>query len=149
MLPDWFRSLFVKGLKFTAIGIFGALIDYGTRQLMLYLGVWPFAARGISYIVGSTFAYYANSFFTFNGDRSRAEKARATVTYIVCFGTAVLVDLIWRHAFPEMPHYLFWSWFASQAAATILNFSLQNLWVFKAAEPESAGGDSPSATSHA
>ncbi|GAA1708630.1 hypothetical protein GCM10009702_08780 [Propioniferax innocua] len=139
VLPDWFRSLFVKGLKFTAIGIFGALIDYGTRQLMLHLGVWPFAARGISYIVGSTFAYYANSFLTFSGDRSAAEKMRATVTYIVCFCAAVLVDFGWRHTFPEMQNTLFWSWFASQATATILNFSMQNLWVFKAAKPVSTG----------
>lgn len=132
VLPDWFRSLFVKGLKFTGIGIVGALIDYGTRTLMLHLGVWPFVARGISYIVGSTFAYYANSFFTFGGDRSRAEKLRATVTYVVCFVTAVLVDFVFRHSFAGLPHYLFWSWFFSQAAATILNFGLQNLWVFKA-----------------
>lgn len=140
VLPDWFRSLFIKGLKFTGIGIFGALIDYGTRTLMLYLGVWPFAARGISYIVGSTFAYYANSFLTFGGDRSAAEKFRAAVTYVVCFCTAVLVDFAVRHLFPGMPHVLFWSWFFSQAAATVLNFGLQNVWVFRAGREDQTRG---------
>lgn len=148
VLPTWLGSLVVKGLKFTGIGVFGALIDFGTRQLMLYLGVWPFAARGISYIVGSTFAYYANSFLTFGGDRSAAEKARAAITYVVCFCTAVLVDFGWRHGFARMPHVLFWSWFFSQAAATVLNFGLQNLWVFRAHRTAGARTDAAPTSSN-
>ena len=36
----------------------------------------------------------------------------------------------------DVPHVLTISWVISQAAATILNFSIQNLWVFRAGNAE-------------
>ena len=131
-----FRNLLKKGINFTLVGVVGAIFDYGTRFILLHFGVPAFIARGSSYIVGSTVAYYLNSFFTFKGDRSAAEKTRATISYIVCFCTAVLVDLIVRHTMADVPHVLTISWVISQAAATILNFSIQNLWVFRAANAD-------------
>ncbi|KAB1504368.1 GtrA family protein [Corynebacterium sp. 320] len=119
-----------KILTFTLVGIVGAFFDYGTRTLLLHVGVLGFLARGCSYIVGSTVAYYLNSYFTFNGNRSRTEKARAAAVYCLCFTAAVLVDLAIRKQFPEVPHVLLWSWVFSQAVATVLNFLLQNFWVF-------------------
>lgn len=119
---------------FTLVGVVGACFDFGTRTLLLNLGVIGFAARACSYIVGSTVAYYLNSFFTFQGDRSGAEKARAAVVYTICFLTAVVVDALMRNWGTDLPHILFWSWFVSQAGATVLNFVLQNTWVFRAHE---------------
>ena len=110
------------------------MLDFGTRTLLLNLGVIGFVARACSYIVGSTVAYYLNSFFTFQGDRSGAEKARAAVVYTICFLTAVVVDALMRNWGTDLPHILFWSWFVSQAVATVLNFVLQNTWVFRAQE---------------
>ncbi len=52
---------------FTLVGVVGACFDFGTRTLLLNLGVIGFVARACSYIVGSTVAYYLNSFFTFQG----------------------------------------------------------------------------------
>ena len=118
-----FRNLLKKGINFTLVGVVGAIFDYGTRFILLHFGVPAFIARGSSYIVGSTVAYYLNSFFTFKGDRSAAEKTRATISYIVCFCTAVFVDMIVRHTMADVPHVLTISWVISQAAATILNFS--------------------------
>ena len=80
-----FRNLLKKGINFTLVGVVGAIFDYGTRFILLQFGVPAFIARGSSYIVGSIVAYYLNSFFTFKGDRSAAEKTRATISYIVCF----------------------------------------------------------------
>ena len=128
------RALTRKLVIFTLVGVVGACFDFGTRTLLLNLGVIGFVARACSYIVGSTVAYYLNSFFTFQGDRSRAEKARAAVVYTVCFIAAVLVDALMRLSATELPHILFWSWFVSQAVATVLNFVLQNTWVFRTKE---------------
>jgi putative membrane protein len=41
-----------------------------------------------------------------------------------------------RHTMADVPHVLTISWVISQAAATILNFSIQNLWVFRAANAD-------------
>lgn len=124
-------TIWTKAIRFFLVGIVGALFDYGTRTLLLYLGIPGFIARGGSFMVGSTVAYYLNSFFTFQGDQSRGEKSRAAVVYAGCFFAAVIVDLLIRRSFHGSDHVLFWSWFFSQAAATLLNFSLQNSWVFK------------------
>ncbi|AZA14255.1 GtrA family protein [Corynebacterium choanae] len=134
------RTLVRKIVNFTLVGVVGAVCDYGSRFVMLALGVPPFVARGGSYIVGSTVAYYLNSFFTFSGDRSAKEKSRAAVSYVVCFCLAVLVDAAVRHGVPQLPYLYTWSWVASQAVATITNFLLQNLWVFQAgkAQPKPA-----------
>ena len=135
-----FRNLIKKGINFTLVGVVGAIFDYGTRFILLHFGVPAFIARGSSYIVGSTVAYYLNSFFTFQGDRSAAEKRRAAISYILCFCTAVLVDLVARHMLADVPHMLTISWVLSQAAATLLNFTIQNVWVFQAgAEGDSEG----------
>ncbi|MFD2455001.1 GtrA family protein [Corynebacterium mendelii] len=120
-----------KIINFTLVGVVGAICDYGSRWIMLSLGVPAFAARGGSYIIGSTVAYYLNSFFTFSGNRSRGEKIRAAVSYVVCFTLAVGVDALVRHTLPDLPYLYTVSWVASQAVATITNFLLQNLWVFQ------------------
>lgn len=125
------RASLRKISTFILVGVMGAFSDYGTREILLSFGALGFVARGCSYIVGSTVAYYLNSYFTFEGNRSRSEKLRAMLAYCVCFVSAVLVDLLLRERFSELPHILFISWFASQAVATVLNFTLQNFWVFK------------------
>ena len=121
-----------KLIRFVGVGCVGAVCDYGTRTLLLHLGVIGVLARAGSYIVGSVVAYYLNSYVTFDGDRSAAEKRRAAVVYLFCFGAAVLVDFLCRRQLDSLPHYRFWAWFVSQAVATVLNFLLQNFWVFRA-----------------
>lgn len=128
-----------KVSTFSFIGIVGAFVDYGTRSVLLWAGLPGFLARACSYIAGSTVAYYLNSFYTFDGDRSAEEKKRAGFVYLVCFIAAVTVDAGLRKAFPEIPNILFWSWFVSQGVATVLNFTLQNFWVFRAQETGSGG----------
>lgn len=125
-------------VAFGLVGLLGATTDFGTRQLVLSVGADPTVARAASYLAGSTVAYYLNSYVTFAGTRSRAEKARAAVVYAFCFAVAVLVDSLVRHLFSVLPHVLLISWVTSQAVATVLNFTLQNLWVFKS---RAADGD--------
>ncbi|AHW62811.1 Putative membrane protein [Corynebacterium glyciniphilum AJ 3170] len=125
--------MFRKVLCFGSVGVIGAIVDFSTKALLLHLGAPGVFARGGSYIVGSTVAYYLNSYLTFSGERSVAEKARAAASYVVCLTAAVLVDWLIGHVFPSMPGILFWSWFVSQGVATTLNFLLQNFWVFRPA----------------
>lgn len=128
------KSLGVKLLRFALVGVAGALVDFSTRALLLHLGFPGSVARGCSYIIGSTVAYYLNSYVTFGGERSRFEKLRAATAYLLCFSAAVAVDVLLRHLAPSLPGVLFWSWFGSQVVATMLNFLLQNWWVFRTRE---------------
>lgn len=128
------KELLRKLSSFVLVGIVGAVVDFSIRSLLLHFGLPGTLARAGSYISGSTVAYYLNSYFTFNGVRSREEKLKATASYVACFLTAVAVDYAMRRVFGESGSALFWSWFFSQAAATSLNFLLQNMWVFRKRE---------------
>lgn len=116
--------------RFFLIGVGGAIVDYGTRWILLSLGVLPTVSRAGSYIAGSTFAYYLNSRFTFGGNRSRPEMIRAALVYSLCFALAVIVDWACRTTYSGA-YYLQLSWVVSQGVATVVNFVLQKLWVFK------------------
>lgn len=120
-----------KLLRFTLVGIVGAVIDYSVRTLLLALGMPGVVARAGSYIVGSTAAYYLNSWVTFDGQRDTKEKTRAAVSYLLCFLTAVGVDWVVRAGFGDSKQVLLASWVVSQACATALNFLLQAFWVFR------------------
>lgn len=50
----------------------------GTMHFLETSGANALISRAISYILGSLFAYYTNSFVTFSGNRSAAEKLRAS-----------------------------------------------------------------------
>ncbi|WP_367620302.1 GtrA family protein [Corynebacterium sp.] len=133
--PSPEAALFRKILRFGTVGVVGAVVDFSTKALLYALGVPEPLARAGSYIVGSTVAYYLNSHVTFNGERTRAEKTRAAVSYLLCFSAAVLVDHLVGIIVPTLPNVFFWSWFVSQGVATVLNFLLQNFWVFRTTSP--------------
>lgn len=128
------KELLRKGSSFVLVGVVGAAVDFSVRSLLLHVGLPGIPARAGSYICGSAVAYYLNSYFTFHGVRSREEKVKAAASYLVCFLTAVAVDDAMRRALTESAADLFWSWFVSQAAATSLNFVMQNVWVFRTRE---------------
>ncbi|RAV31345.1 hypothetical protein DLJ54_08850 [Corynebacterium heidelbergense] len=117
--------------RFGLVGIAGALFDYGSRALLISVSVNPTCARALSYAIGSTVAYLLNSYFTFDGERSSAEKRRAIVAYATCFALAVVVDHQVRTLVDLSDKTLLVSWIVSQAVATLVNFLLQSLWVFR------------------
>lgn len=119
-------------LVFCIVGIGGAIIDYGSMRLFEAAGGGTLISRGASYFLGSLFAYYANSFFTFSGDRSSTEKGKAIVAYSTCFVVVMLVNKAMRLLLGSLPGMVFYAWFISQAVATSLNFLLQSKWVFSA-----------------
>lgn len=117
--------------SFTLVGVLAAGVDFGTLWLLLQLGLIPPLSRAGSYVAGSTFAYYLNSYVTFSGNRSPAEKTRAAVSYLVCWSLAVGVNSLFRWWFDSMDNLVFWAWFVSQGCATCVNYLLQRLWVFR------------------
>lgn len=118
-------------LSFTLVGVLAAGVDFGSLWLLLQLGLIPPISRAGSYVAGSTFAYYLNSYVTFSGNRSSAEKGRAIVSYLICWSLAVGVNSLFRWGFGSMDDLVFWAWFVSQGCATCVNYLLQSFWVFR------------------
>lgn len=89
-------GLLTQVFRFVLIGGFCALVDSGIYWLLLEAGMWVHLAKAISFIAGTTTAYFLNRRFTFTA----AQKGGAgqlggfvllyTVTFFVNVGTNAL-----------------------------------------------------------
>jgi putative flippase GtrA len=116
--------------RFVLIGGFCALVDFGIYQLLLSFGLWVHAAKAVSFICGTTTAYFLNRRFTFTSaggvERLGGFVLLYTVTFFVNVGTnALMLQLVhfsWRIPF---------AWVVAQGLATVINFVMLRTVVFK------------------
>jgi putative flippase GtrA len=120
--------------RFVLIGGFCALVDFGVYQLLLHAGLWVHLAKAISFVAGTTTAYFLNRRYTFAAGRNDGVAqaggfvALYTVTFFVNVGTnALLLTLLapsrWEIAL---------AWVVAQATATTINFVMLRTVVFRA-----------------
>jgi putative flippase GtrA len=123
--------------RFVLIGGFCALVDFGVYQGLLALGLWVHAAKALSFIAGTTTAFFLNRRFTFAaGNTGRAGQLGGfvllyTVTFFVNVGTNAL-----------MLHFglaIALAWVVAQGVATVINFVMLRTVVFKESSRTSAG----------
>jgi putative flippase GtrA len=125
-------GLFAQLLRFTLIGGFSALVDFGVYHLLLQAGLWVHAAKGTSFIIGTTTAYLLNRRFTFG--HSDGGKSRF-LGFVLLYGTTFFINvgvnataLIWL---PEMVLRTTVAWVIAQAVATVVNFVMLRTVVFR------------------
>lgn len=67
-----YRNEFIRFLKFTVVGVIGAVVDFGTFGLMhLLLGLPGVLAQGISFSAAVTSNFVWNRFWTYPDSRSK------------------------------------------------------------------------------
>jgi putative flippase GtrA len=120
--------------RFVLIGGFCALVDFGVYQLFLHLGLWVHLAKALSFVAGTTTAYFLNRRFTFAaGRRDGAGQLGGFallygVTFLVNVGTnALLLALL-----PASRWEIALAWVVAQGTATTINFVMLRTVVFKA-----------------
>lgn len=124
--------------RFVLIGGFCALVDFGVYQLLLSFGLWVHLAKAVSFVCGTTTAYFLNRRFTFAASGGAGQLggfvALYTVTFFVNVGTnALVLQLVhfsWRIPF---------AWVAAQGFATVINFIMLRTVVFKESSRTSDG----------
>lgn len=130
-------------LRFALIGGFCALLDYGTYTGERVLGMdsspWVNIARAISFIVGTTTAYFLNRKFTFSAGRreGKGQVGGFVLLYAVTFFVAVGVNALMLTVLPESTWQATVAWVISQGTATAINFVMLKWVVFR--EPKSQG----------
>ncbi|HET6499441.1 MAG TPA: GtrA family protein [Amycolatopsis sp.] len=128
-------------LRFALIGGFCALLDYGTytgeRVLGMEASPWVNIARAISFIVGTTTAYFLNRKFTFSAGREqgRGQVGKFVLLYTVTFFVAVGVNALMLAVLPQWTFQATLAWVISQGTATAINFVMLKWVVFR--EPKS------------
>ena len=124
-------------VRFVLIGGLAALVDLGVYQLLLLGGLWAPAAKGVSFILGTTTAYLLNRRFTFasstgGGSRFLGFLLLYSSTFAVNVGVASLVlhllgaPSVGTPALPALA-----AWFVAQACATTINFIVMRTVIFR------------------
>ncbi|EID54143.1 GtrA family protein [Saccharomonospora xinjiangensis] len=119
--------------RFVLIGGFCALVDFGLYWLLLQAGLWVHLAKALSFVAGTTTAYFLNRRFTFTA----AQKGGAgqlggfmllyTVTFFVNVGTNALA----LHLLPDLRWQVAIAWIVAQGTATTINFIMLKWVVFR------------------
>lgn len=118
--------------RFILVGGLCALVDSGSYWALLQLGVWVHLAKAISFIAGTTTAFFLNRRFTFRAAAGGAGQAGGfavlyTVTFFVNVGTnALMLQLLpaWRWEYAL-------AWVIAQGTGTAINFVMLRTVVFK------------------
>lgn len=125
-------------VRFALIGGFCALLDYGTYTGVRTLGMdsspWVNIARAISFVVGTTTAYFLNRKFTFSAGRRQGGSQIGgfvllyTVTFFVAVGVNALMLAVLPTTLWQQPTF---AWVISQGTATAINFVMLKWVVFR------------------
>ncbi len=119
--------------RFVVVGALSALVDFGVYHGLLAVGLFPSAAKAVSFICGTTTAYLLNRRFTFasaQGGRSRV--AGFVALYATTFALNVGTNALMLAVLPAMPFRTSLAWVIAQAVATVINFVMLRTVVFRA-----------------
>jgi len=126
------HGLMAQLLRFAAVGGVSALVDFGIYHLILALDAPTWLARAISFLCGTTTAYFLNRRFTFGeaaGGRGRL--AGFVLLYATTFGIAVGVNALALYLLPDIAFKASIAWAISQGTATAINFVMLRTVVFR------------------
>ena len=125
-------------LKFSLVGLSGVLVNLGSFQLALGLGVHKYLASPIAIELSIVSNFLLNNYWTF-ADRAMTGRRRirglkynlvSLVTLALSYATFVLLSML----FPEAPPVVLQG--CGIIPATICNYLLNSYWTFRAGEPE-------------
>jgi putative flippase GtrA len=132
-VPTRKLSLVAQLVRFVLIGGFCALIDAGVYALLLHFGLNANVAKGISFICGTTTAYFLNRRFTFAGARSggASQVGGFVLLYLVTFFVNVGVNALMLAVLPAFRWQYALAWVIAQGIATLINFIMLRTVVFR------------------
>ncbi len=114
-------------IRFLVTGICAVCIDLGCYFLISNFLSKDFS-KGISFVLGSLFAYFINKYWTFQKpEKKYTQMLKFGVLYAFSLGINVLVNKITL----DITHIIFLSFFIATGVTTVLNFIGQKWFVFK------------------
>ena len=117
--------------RFVAIGVLSAGVDFGIYHALYAMGLFPSAAKAISFICGTTTAYLLNRRFTFQSAGGGARVAGFVLLYGITFAINVGTNALMLAVLPAMPLRVSAAWVIAQGLATVINFVMLRTVVFR------------------
>ncbi|MET7769143.1 GtrA family protein [Nocardia sp. NPDC005366] len=119
-------------IRFGVTGGLSAIVDYGLYMfLKVVVGLPTSAAKSISFVAGTTTAYLINRRWTFQAPPSRARFIAVIALYATTFGVQVGINELMVNALGDDPVPLTVAFVVAQGTATVINFVVQRLVIFK------------------
>ena len=119
-------------IRFVITGAGSGILDFGlTILLQDVVGLAPWLAKAIGFIVGTTTAYLINRRWTFRAEPSAARFAAVVALYLVTFAVNVGLYALFVHLFPSGFIYSLVAYVIAQGTATVINFVVQRAVIFK------------------
>ncbi|MFD2090305.1 GtrA family protein [Blastococcus deserti] len=118
-------------LRFTAVGVVGAVVDLSAYLSGLHLGLPTYAARALSFVCGTTTAYVLNRRWAFQVEGSAGRAAGFALLYGTTFLVIIGVNAAALALLPEWWWTVTFAWALSQGLGTMVNFVMLRTVVFR------------------
>ena len=127
-------SLRTQLVRFVLTGGFSAVVDFGLLWLLSEaFGVQVDVAKGLSFIAGTLTAYLINRRWTFGAAPSRSRFLKVMALYALTFVVQVGVFHVVFNALEDNPRTKLIAFVIAQGTATVINFIVQRVWIFRRA----------------
>lgn len=117
--------------RFVLVGGCAAVVDYGSYQGLLALGLWIHLAKALSFILGTTTAYLVNRRWTFQAQGGGAQFASVMTLYAITFAVQVGMNAVMLGLLPPMTGEITLAFVVAQGTATTINFVVQRTLIFR------------------
>jgi putative flippase GtrA len=122
---------------FLVVGSLTVLIDYLTYRSLVWAQLLDVdAAKGVGFVTGTVFAYFANRFWTFGHKQHAAGSAwRFALLYAVTLSANVGINALALDALADLPGTIQFAFLIATGVSAAMNFLGMKLFVFRAAVP--------------
>lgn len=129
---------------FLIVGSLTVLVDFAVYRGLLWLDITSIdLAKGVSFLAGTIFAYFANRFWTFGHQSIAAGSVgRFAVLYLSTLIANIAVNALALKALIDVPSSLQWAFLLATGVSATLNFLGMKFFVFHSQE-KSANSTNP------
>jgi putative flippase GtrA len=117
--------------RFILVGALCALVDLGCYWGLLQLGLWVHAAKALSFVAGTTTAYFLNRRFTFDARGGAGQAGGFALLYTITFFVNVGTNALMLQLLPVFRGEYLLAWAIAQGTATVINFVTLRTVVFR------------------